>query len=97
MTALAQHTQAPQKAPAPTIGAIGKRPFALVRHSFALAVRSLIKTMRTPEQLLDVTLQPVMFVVIFVYLLGGAISGSQHAYLEFLLPAIMVQTVMFAS
>lgn len=97
MTALAQYTEAPQKAPAPTIGAIGKRPFALVRHSFALAVRSLIKTMRTPEQLLDVTLQPVMFVVIFVYLLGGAISGSQHAYLEFLLPAIMVQTVMFAS
>jgi len=47
--------------------------------------------------LLDVTLQPVMFVVIFVYLLGGAVSGSQHAYLQFLLPAIMVQTVMFAS
>ena len=65
--------------------------------ALALAVRSLIKTMRTPEQLLDVTLQPVIFVVMFVYLLGGAISGSQQDYLQFLLPAIMVQTVMFAS
>ncbi|ATO16994.1 ABC transporter [Micromonospora sp. WMMA2032] len=73
------------------------RRFGLARHSLALAGRSLIKTLRTPEQLLDVTLQPVIFVLIFVYLLGGAISGSQHAYLEFLLPAIMVQTVLFAS
>jgi len=73
------------------------RTFRLVRHSLALARRSLIKTIRTPEQLLDVTLQPVMFVVIFVYLLGGAISGSQTVYLEYLLPAIMVQSVMFAS
>ncbi|WP_089157941.1 ABC transporter permease [Micromonospora sp. NBS 11-29] len=75
----------------------GSRPFGLARHSLALAGRSLIKTLRTPEQLLDVTLQPIIFVLIFVYLLGGAISGSQHAYLEFLLPAIMVQTVLFAS
>jgi oleandomycin transport system permease protein len=69
----------------------------LARHSLALARRSLIKTIRTPEQLLDVTLQPVMFVVIFVYLLGGAISGDRHAYMQFLLPAIMVQTTLFAS
>ncbi|WBC01703.1 ABC transporter permease [Micromonospora sp. WMMA1976] len=73
------------------------RPFAMVRHSLALAGRSLVKTIRTPEQLLDVTLQPVVFVLIFVYLLGGAVAGSQHEYLQFLLPAIMVQTVLFAS
>ncbi|MEV4532744.1 ABC transporter permease [Asanoa sp. NPDC049518] len=73
------------------------RTFRVARHSLALARRSLIKTLRTPEQLLDVTLQPVMFVVIFVYLLGGAISGSQTVYLKYLLPAIMVQSVMFAS
>jgi oleandomycin transport system permease protein len=73
------------------------RPFGLLRHSLSLARRSLIKTLRTPEQLIDVTLQPVLFVVIFVYLLGGAISGSQSAYLRFLLPAIMVQSVVFAS
>jgi oleandomycin transport system permease protein len=73
------------------------RPFGLVRHSAALAWRSLLKTARTPEQLLDVTLQPIIFVVIFVYLLGGAIAGTTHDYLQFLLPAIMVQTAMFAS
>src|SRR5262249_46011103 len=73
------------------------RPFGLVRHSLALAKRSLLKTIHTPEQLLDVTLQPIMFIFIFVYLLGGAIKGSTHTYLQFLLPALMVQTVMFAS
>ncbi|RKT55084.1 ABC transporter permease [Saccharothrix australiensis] len=72
-----------------------RRPFGLARHSLALARRSLIKTMRSPEQLLDVTLQPVIFVVLFVYLLGGAVAGSTHAYLQQLLPAIMVQTTMF--
>jgi oleandomycin transport system permease protein len=72
------------------------RPFGLVRHSLALARRSLIKTMRSPEQLLDVTLQPVIFTVVFVYLLGGAVAGSTDQYLEQLLPAIMVQQVMFA-
>ncbi|MDF5753680.1 ABC transporter permease [Spongiactinospora sp. TRM90649] len=74
----------------------GPRPFGLVRHSLALARRSVIKTIRTPEQLLDVTLQPLIFLVMFVYLLGGAVSGSTQEYLQFLLPAIMVQTVMFA-
>lgn len=75
---------------------IEPRPFGLVRHSFALAKRSVLKTLRTPEQLLDVTLQPIVFVLVYVYLLGGAISGSTDTYLQFLLPAIMVQTVMFA-
>jgi oleandomycin transport system permease protein len=72
------------------------RPFGLVRHSVALARRSLTKTLRQPEQLLDVTLQPLIFVLLFVYLLGGAVSGSTTAYLQTLLPAIMVQQVMFA-
>ncbi|MEV0679170.1 ABC transporter permease [Actinosynnema sp. NPDC050436] len=75
---------------------VAQRPFGLARHSLALARRSLIKTMRTPEQLLDVTLQPVIFVVMFVYLLGGAVAGSTHDYLQVLLPAIMVQTTLFA-
>jgi oleandomycin transport system permease protein len=72
-----------------------RRPFGFARHSLALARRSVIKMVRTPEQLLDVTLQPILFVVIYVYLLGGAVAGSTSEYLQFLLPAIMVQTVMF--
>ena len=77
--------------------AVPGRPFGLVRHSLVMARRSLIKTMRTPEQLLDVTLQPIIFIVLFVYLLGGAIAGSRHDYLQFLLPALLVQNVLFAS
>jgi oleandomycin transport system permease protein len=73
------------------------RPFALVRHSFILAGRSILKIKRSPEQLIDVTLQPIIFTVLFVYLFGGAIAGSQHDYLQFVLPALMVQTVLFAS
>nr|WP_055501766.1 ABC transporter permease [Nonomuraea pusilla] len=73
----------------------GPRPFGPARHSLALARRSVLKTLRTPEQLLDVTLQPIIFVVIYVFLLGGAVSGSTQEYLQFLMPAILVQTVLF--
>ncbi|WP_214108678.1 ABC transporter permease [Acrocarpospora catenulata] len=77
------------------VAATRERRFGLVRHSLALARRSLVKTLRTPEQLLDVTLQPIIFVLIYVFLLGGAVAGNTHDYLQFLLPAIMVQTVLF--
>jgi len=70
-----------------------RRPFRLVRHSLALAKRSLIKTARTPEALIDVTLQPVLFLIIFVYVFGGAVAGSTHDYLQFLLPGILAQTI----
>jgi oleandomycin transport system permease protein len=69
------------------------RPFKLVRHSLALTKRSLIKTWRTPEALIDVTIQPVIFLLIFSYIFGGAIAGSTHQYLQFLLPGILGQTV----
>jgi oleandomycin transport system permease protein len=73
------------------------RPFPLVRHSLALAHRTILRIRRTPEQLFDVTFQPIIFVVLFVYLFGGAISGSTHDYLQYVLPALMVQTVLFSS
>jgi oleandomycin transport system permease protein len=73
------------------------RPFAIVRHSLILAGRAITKIRRTPEQLIDVTLQPIIFTILFVYLFGGAIAGSQHQYLQFVLPALMVQTVLFVS
>jgi oleandomycin transport system permease protein len=67
---------------------------ALVRHSVALARRSLIKTARTPEALLDVTLQPVVFLLLFTYLFGGALAGGdRHAYLQFLLPGMLAQSL----
>lgn len=65
----------------------------LMRHSLALAKRGMLKTWRTPEALLDVTLQPAIFLALFTYVFGGAISGSQHAYLQYLLPGILAQTI----
>ena len=73
------------------------RPFALLRHSMALAGRNLRKIQRTPEQLIDVTIQPIIFVGMFVYLFGGAVAHSTHDYLQYVLPSIMVQTVMFST
>src|SRR6185295_20254231 len=75
----------------------GVRPFPLLRHSLVLAGRAVRKIRRTPEQFIDVTLQPIIFVLLFVYLFGGAISGSTHDYLQYVLPALMVQTVLFSS
>ena len=69
------------------------RPFPLVRHSAALAVRSLVKTRRTPEALIDVTLQPVVFLVLFTAIFGNAVAGSTGSYLQFLLPGILAQTI----
>ncbi|MDY7085438.1 MAG: ABC transporter permease [Actinomycetota bacterium] len=67
---------------------------ALMRHSVALARRSLIKTIRTPEALIDVTLQPVIFLLLFTYLFGGALSGGDRgAYLQFLLPGLLAQSL----
>jgi oleandomycin transport system permease protein len=70
-----------------------------LRHARVLAKRSLIKTFRTPEALIDVTLQPVIFLGLFTYVFGGAIAGSggQHKYLQFLLPGILGQTIAMAS
>lgn len=70
------------------------RPFALVRHSLTIAWRSLINTRRTPEALIDVTLQPALFLLVFTYIFGGAIAhGSQHDYLQFLLPGLLGQSI----
>ena len=66
------------------------------RHSLALAKRNLIGVVRNPEALIDVTLQPIIFIGLFTYVFGGAIAhGSQHDYLQFLLPGILAQTIAF--
>ena len=84
-------------APAITDRPRGGALAALGRHSRALARRSLIKTLRTPEALIDVTLQPVIFLLLFTYVFGGAISGSPGDYLTFALPGIIVQNALFAT
>ncbi len=59
--------------------------------------RGMLKVKHVPEQLLDVTITPVMFVLMFTYLFGGAISGSTGAYLDYLLPGMLVMSVLFTT
>ncbi|MEU4619427.1 ABC transporter permease [Actinoplanes sp. NPDC023801] len=78
----------------PQIRPAGSGLAGTVRHSLALAKRSLIKTMRTPEALIDVTIQPVIFLLLFTYLFGGAIAnGDRGGYLQFLLPGMLAQSL----
>src|SRR5215510_9972673 len=64
------------------------------RDTVIMAKRSLIKMRRTPEQLIDVTLQPIIFTVMFTYIFGGAIAGDVQSYLPLFIPGILVQTVL---
>jgi ABC-2 type transport system permease protein len=59
--------------------------------------RGMLKVKHVPEQLLDVTITPVMFVLMFTYLFGGAVAGSTSAYLDYILPGILVMSVLFTT
>jgi oleandomycin transport system permease protein len=69
----------------------------MIRDSFILARRTVTKMFRNPEQFIDVTVQPIIMTVLFVFIFGGAIAGSTGKYVEFALPGIIVQTIMFTS
>jgi oleandomycin transport system permease protein len=72
-------------------------PMEGVRQTLTLAWRSLVQLKHNPMELLDLSIQPIMFVVLFTYVFGGAISGSTGDYLTFALPGIIVQNALFAS
>jgi len=59
--------------------------------------RALLKIKHVPEQLFDVTVSPVIFTLMFTYLFGGALAGDVQSYLQFLLPGILVQSVLFTT
>jgi ABC-2 type transport system permease protein len=61
--------------------------------SLAFGWRSALKIKHVPMQLFDVTMFPIMFVLLFTYLFGGALAGSPREYLQRLLPGILVMTV----
>jgi oleandomycin transport system permease protein len=72
------------------------RPLRMIRHSLVLAKRNLIGVTRNPEAFIDVTLQPMIFLAMFTFIFGGAVAhGSQHDYLQFLLPGVLAQTIAF--
>jgi oleandomycin transport system permease protein len=68
-----------------------------LRQAVELAWRGILKIRKNPEQLADVTLMPIIFLVVFVYLFGGALSGSTGAYLQMVVPGVMVMNILQAS
>ena len=66
-------------------------------HSLTLAWRNVIQLKHSPEKLLDVVLMPIVFLVLFLFVFGGAVAGSTHAYLEVLLPGLVAQMAVFAT
>ncbi|MFJ5048232.1 ABC transporter permease [Streptomyces sp. NPDC088719] len=69
------------------------RPSALSA-SMTFGWRAMLKIKHVPEQLFDVTAFPIMLVLMYTYLFGGALAGSTEEYIQFLLPGIMVMSVV---
>ena len=69
---------------------------AHLRETTLLAGRSLRTIPRVPERLLDVTIQPAIFIVLFLYVLGSAIHVPGMTYTEFLLPGVLAQQIAFS-
>ena len=67
----------------------------LVTDTLIIAERNLVRLPRRPDLLLAFTVQPIMFVLLFAYVFGGAIPTPGHTYIDFLIPGILVQTMAF--
>ena len=68
-----------------------------VAATMTFAWRGMLKVKHVPEQLLDVTVTPVMFVLMFTYLFGGEVSGSTGEYRDYILPGVLVMSVLFTT
>lgn len=82
-----------------TVLAAGERPPppSALSASATFGWRGMLKIKHVPEQLIDVTLTPVLFTILFTYMYGGAISGSTGDYLQYILPGIIVMSVLFTT
>ena len=66
-----------------------------VSDTVVIAKRNLLRIPRQPDLLIAYTIQPVMFIVLFVYVFGGAISTPGYDYVDFLMPGIITQSIAF--
>jgi len=80
-----------------TTPAVRVTPLEGLRQTGTLAWRTLVQVRHNPYELLDFSLQPIMFVLLFTYVFGGAIAGSTGAYLTFALPGIIVMNMLFVT
>lgn len=70
-------------------------PAGPVSASITLGWRAMLKIKHVPFQLFDVTAFPLMMTLIFTFLFGGALAGTPRQYIQFLLPGILVQAIVF--
>lgn len=84
---------------APTAVPLHRRvtPLEGLRHTLTLTWRVLVQIKHNPMELMDFSLQPIMFVLLFTYVFGGQMAGSPQAYLQFMLAGIIVQNALFAT
>lgn len=71
-------------------------PLAVVRHSLTLAWRNLVQLKSNPGELAGFVIQPLIFVILFVYVFGGAIAGTSGNYLQYVLPGLIAQSGVFS-
>ena len=71
------------------------RPASALSAVLTLAWRAMLKIKHVPFQLFDVTVMPIMFTLLFTYIFGGALAGTPREYIQYLLPGVLVQTVVF--
>jgi ABC-2 type transport system permease protein len=71
------------------------RPASALSAVLTLAWRAMLKIKHVPFQLFDVTVTPIMFTLLFTFIFGGALAGSPRQYVQYLLPGVLVQTVLF--
>ena len=73
------------------------RPVDGLRQTMTLAWRTLVQIRHNPWELADFSIQPIMFVLLFTYVFGGAIAGSTGEYLTFALPGLIVMNMFFVT
>jgi hypothetical protein len=71
------------------------QPPSAFSNALVFGWRAILKFKHVPEQLFDLIMTPIMFTLLFTFVFGGALAGSTGAYLQFFLPGILVQTVVF--
>jgi len=69
----------------------------VIQSTMTMAYRNLLKTLHNPVRFMDVLIQPIMFMLLFGYLFGGAIAGGVKAYLPTIVPGILAQTILSAA
>jgi ABC transporter DrrB family efflux protein len=69
----------------------------VISDSIVMTKRNLLRQIRLPQLVVFSFIQPIMFVLLFAYVFGGAIETSSSSYINYLLPGILVQTVLFGS